>query len=126
LASWCALRFGELVELRRSDVDLPDGAIRIRRAAVRVQKGWEEGDPKSEAGKRDVAIPPHIVPAVTDHLAKHVGDKRDALLFPARNGGHLQPSTLGRHFDRARVKAKILPDGTINYATAGRRQTRRH
>jgi integrase len=24
----------------------------------------------------------------------------------AKNGGHLQPSTLGRHFDRARIKAK--------------------
>jgi integrase len=106
LASWCACRFGELVELRRNDIDLADEVIHIRRAAVRVEKGWKVGDPKSEAGKRDVAIPPHIIPAVTRHLAKHVDEKRDSLLFPAKNGGHLQPSTLGRHFDRARIKAK--------------------
>jgi integrase len=105
LASWCACRFGELVELRRADVDVAAEEIRIRRAAVRVDKGWKVGDPKSEAGKRDVAIPPHILPAVTHHLAKHVEGERDSLLFPARSGGHLQPSTLGRHFDRARIKA---------------------
>jgi integrase len=106
LASWCALRFGELVELQRGDIDVVEHVIHIRRAAVRVEKGWKVGDPKSEAGKRDVAIPPHIVPAVTDHLAKHVGNARDALLFPTKNGRHLQPSTLARHFTRARIKAK--------------------
>ena len=35
LASWCALRFGELTELRRKDIDLDEGVIRIRRAVVR-------------------------------------------------------------------------------------------
>ena len=39
LASWCALRFGELTELRRADVVLdPDkgmGTIRVERAVVR-------------------------------------------------------------------------------------------
>lgn len=104
LATWCALRFGELVELRRGDIDGDE--IRIRRAAFRVNGRWEVGDPKSDAGKRDVAIPPHIMPAVTDHLAKHVGSKRDSLLFPAKNGGHLQPSTFQRHFYRGRNKAK--------------------
>ena len=105
LASWCALRFGELVELRRGDIDVAAREIRVRRAAVRVNKGWQEGAP-NEAGSGDVAIPPHIVPAVTAHLAAHVGRAGDALLFPARNGGHLQPSTLGRHFTKARAKAK--------------------
>jgi integrase len=105
LATWCAMRFGELVELQRGDVDLEGEVIRIRRAAVRVDKRWEVGDPKSEAGIRDVAIPPHIMPAVKDHLSKHVGGQRDALLFPARNGGHLQPSTFQRHYYRGRNKA---------------------
>ena len=30
---------------------------------------------------------------------------RDSLIFPADNGGHLQPSTLYRHWYRARAKA---------------------
>jgi integrase len=105
LASWCALRFGETVELRRGDIDLSDEVIRIRRAAVRTKGAYTISTPKSDAGLRDVAIPPHIIPAIEQHLAKHVDKGRDSLIFPADNGGHLQPSTLYRHWYRARDKA---------------------
>jgi integrase len=102
LASWCALRFGEIVELRRGDIDLSADVIRIRRAAVRTKGAYSITTPKSDAGIRDVDIPPHIIPAIEAHLAKHVGNGRDALIFPADHGGHLQPSTLYRHWYRAR------------------------
>ena len=105
LAAWCALRFGELVELRRADVDLTDNVVKVRRGAVRVDGGWVVGDPKSEAGARDVAIPPHIMHEVQQHLATHVPKAPNSLLFPAKSGGHLQPSTLYRHFYRARTAA---------------------
>jgi integrase len=105
LASWCALRFGETVELRRGDIDLSQEVIRIRRAAVRTKGKYAITTPKSDAGLRDVDIPPHIIPAIEAHLAKHVGKGRDALIFPADNGGHLQPSTLYRHWYRARAAA---------------------
>jgi integrase len=107
LATRCAMRFGELVALQRGDVDLGEEIIRIRRAAVRVDKRWEVGNPKSEAGIRDVAISPHIMPAVKNHLSKHVGGQHDALLFPARNGGHLQPSTFQRHYYRAGTRPAV-------------------
>jgi integrase len=106
LASWCALRFGEAVELRRGDIDLSDEVIRIRRGAVRARGGtYMITTPKSDAGVRDVAIPPHIVPLIEDHLAKFVGAGRDSLVFPTENGGHLQPSTLYRHWYKARAAA---------------------
>ena len=107
LASWCALRFGELVELRRRDIDLDEEVLWIRRAAVRVDGGWQVGDPKSDAGIRDVAIPPHLVEPLKHHLSKHTGRGKDALLFPAKDSDkHLQPSTLYRHWYKARAKAK--------------------
>lgn len=105
LASWCALRLGELTELRRKDIDLDDGVIRIRRAAVRVDGGFEVGDPKSDAGSRDVAIPPHLLTPIKRHLAKHTEPQPESLLFPADSGGHMQPSTLYRHYYRARAAA---------------------
>ncbi|CPS10161.1 tyrosine-type recombinase/integrase [Mycobacteroides abscessus] len=104
-ASWCALRFGETVELRRGDVDLRDEVIRIRRAAVRTKGEYSTTTPKSDAGLRDVAIPPHIIPQIESHLSKSVGVKSDSLLFPAENGGHIQPSTLYRHWYKAREAA---------------------
>ena len=105
LASWCALRFGEIVELRRGDVDLSAEVIRIRRAAVRTGGTYSITTPKSDAGVRDVAIPPHVIPLIEAHLAKHVDRGRDSLIFPADGGGHLQPSTLYRHWYRARDAA---------------------
>jgi integrase len=112
LASWCALRFGELTELRRHDIEfdpatdeLRGGVIRIRRAVVRVGGEFVVGDPKSDAGTRDVAIPPHLVPVIEAHLDDHVGRDRNALLFPAQHGGHLAPATLYRRFYTARAKA---------------------
>jgi integrase len=109
LASWCALRFGEIVELRRGDIDLGQEVIRVRRAAVRTKGAYSITTPKSDAGVRDVAIPPHIIPAIENHLAKHVDTDRDSLIFPADNGNHLQPSTLYRHWYKAR-EAAARPD----------------
>lgn len=105
LASWCALRFGEIVELRRGDVDLSAEVVRIRRAAVRTKGAFTITTPKSDASVRDVAIPPHIIAAIETHLAKYVDNGRDSLIFPADNGGHLQPSTLYRHWYKAREAA---------------------
>lgn len=106
LAAWLAMRFGELTELRRRDIDLRDEVVRIRLGVVRTKKdGFKVGTPKSDAGIRDVAIPPHLIPAIEDHLAKHVGAKSDSLLFPAVSGRHLAPATLYRRYYPARAKA---------------------
>ncbi|MBJ7385826.1 MAG: site-specific integrase [Mycolicibacterium sp.] len=105
LAAWCALRFGELTELRRRDVDLTLEVVRIERAVVRTADGFEVTTPKSDAGTRDVSIPPHLLPMIEQHLAKFVDRGRDSLLFPAAHGGHLAPATLYRRFYTARSAA---------------------
>jgi integrase len=94
LAAWCALRFGELAELRRSDVLTSKGIIRVRRGVVRAHGETIVKDPKSRAGSRDVAIPPHLMPMVREHLLRHAQKGASGLLFPSRDGGQLAPSTL--------------------------------
>jgi integrase len=105
LAAWCALRFGELAELRRKDIDVKNRVIHVRRGVTRTKGSRIVGDPKSDAGKRDVAIPPHLMPVVQTHLTRHAQVGRDGLIFPARNGGHLAPATLYRVFYPARDAA---------------------
>nr|WP_297425369.1 site-specific integrase [uncultured Actinotalea sp.] len=105
LAAWCALRFGELVELRRGDIDLQRGVVRVRRGVVRVNGEIVVGTPKSIAGVRDVAVPPHLMPVLSRHLGEHVGRGRDALLFPAADGRNLSPNSLYWHFSSARLAA---------------------
>lgn len=105
LAAWCGLRFGELAELRRHDVDLANDCIWVRRGVTLVKGEHVVGTPKSEAGVRMVPLPPHLVPLVKDHLAANMNG-RDGLLFPAADGtSTLRPSTLYRVFYPAREKA---------------------
>jgi integrase len=107
IAAWCGLRQGETMELRRQDVDVRRGTLTVSRAVTRVA-GADPivGDPKSEAGNRVVSIPPHILPAFTEHLKSHTGPERGALLFWGRDSGEqLAPSTLYRWYYPAREAA---------------------
>lgn len=93
LADGMGLRFGELAELRRFDVDVKRQVIRVRRGVVRsTSAGVTAKTPKSEAGIRDLPIPPHLMPAIVDHLATHAAPGAQGLLFPGRGGEHLAPS----------------------------------
>ena len=102
LAAWCGLRFGELAELRRKDVDMKAKIIKVRRGVVRFTEKNEDGerytvvkskDPKTEAGDREVPIPPHVIADMRAHLLAHAAPGRDGLLFPSRDGEQLAPST---------------------------------
>jgi integrase len=107
LAAWCAMRFGELAELRRGDIDVKNAVIHIRRGVIRTASGAEVKGPKSEAGKRDVNIPPHLMPLVADHLIEHVERGKDALVFPAAGDPqqHMAPSALYAVYHPARDAA---------------------
>lgn len=105
LGAWCALRFGELAELRRADIDVRRGVVRVRRGVVWVNSEAIVGPPKSLAGVRDVAIPPHLMPLVRDHMKRFVGPGDSALLFAAGDGRHLTSNSLYWHFYRARTTA---------------------
>lgn len=93
LAAWCALRFGELAALQRSDLDTKNGVIRVRRGVVRTKSGQRVKTPKTRSSIRDVNIPPHLLPLVREHLLAHAAPGRDGLLFPGKGGAWLQPST---------------------------------
>lgn len=111
LAAWCALRFGELAEMRRSDVEVKNGVVHVRRGVTRTKGERIVKGPKTEAGKRQVNIPPHLMPLVKAHLQDHVDMRRDALIFPSARDStkHLAPSTLYRTYYPAR-KAAGRPD----------------
>lgn len=108
LAAYTTLRFGELSELRRADVDLQAGVLMVTRAVSRTDAGLEAGPPKSEAGIRDVTVPEFLLPDLAAHLLAHAQPGPDGLLFTAPKGGQLYQSCMFREWDRAR-KAAGLP-----------------
>lgn len=107
LASWCALRYGEIAELRRKDIKLRHvsgrwtGVIQVRRGVVWVNRKIQVEPPKSEAGIRDVAIPPHLIPIIKEHLETVAAPGQEGLLFPAANGRQQWPSTITNYFKKA-------------------------
>ena len=106
IAAWCGLRYGEITELRRKDLDLASGVIHVRRAVVHVDGAYEVGTPKSDAGTRDVHIPRHLIQPLQAHLDLDVAARPEALLFPSSTGTtHLASSTFYRSFYKARQEA---------------------
>ncbi len=101
LSAWCALRFGEAAELRRKDVDLTTGLVRVRRGVVRVAGKLIVDEPKTRAASRDVHIPPHLVPVVRKHLLDHAQIGAEGLLFYGLKGDQIAHSSLSWHFNRA-------------------------
>ena len=107
LASWCALRYGEIAELRRKDIKLRHmggrwtGVIQVRRGVVWVNRKIQVEPPKSEAGIRDVAIPPHLIPIIKEHLETFAAPGQEGLLFPAANGRQQWPSIITSYFKKA-------------------------
>lgn len=101
---WTGLRAGEVLELRRRDVDLEHRVLRVRRAVSRSKEaGVHVKAPKSDAGIRRQRIPKALVEPLRQHLKDFVAKDGDALLFPGRDGAHLSPATF---YGRANVYGK--------------------
>lgn len=115
LAAWAGVRYGELTELRRKDVELIREsdqleviAVNVARAVTHVTgEGYIVGPTKSEAGVRTIVLPPHVNATIENHLRDHVSPFPESLLFPAADGhSHLAQSAFYKHWNPARVAAK--------------------
>ena len=109
LAAFTGLRFGELAALRRRCLDLLHGTVDVRESVSDLAGGVRHvGPPKSEAGRRTVAIPPHIVDELRDHVAQYAEEGPDGLVFVGPKGGPLRDSTFSRSVWRPALAAHGL------------------
>ena len=82
LGAWCALRSGEVRDLRRNSIDLDRGVIRVTSGVIEISgKGPTSAAPKTPAAVREVPIPPAIVPDIQRHLALTPEAEEGAPLF---------------------------------------------
>ena len=105
LAAWCGLRRGEVLGLRRDDVDLAAGTVTVRRNRVELLEGGRDAfdaEPKTDAGKRTVVVPPHILPVLAAHMTEWAGPDR---VFVGRDGRPMRGDAIRQAFGRARVTA---------------------
>ncbi len=93
LAAFASLRWGEVTALRRSDLDVTAGTVRVQVAFIERSNGQMiVGPPKSRAGLRTATIPAAILPDLAAHLTMYVKPGPDALVFTGIKGGPLRRS----------------------------------
>ena len=103
LAGWGGLRRGEVLALRRKDLDVARGQVRIERAQTELNDGTIEFSlPKTDAGVRTVHLPRSVMLDLQRHLDAFVGPGGNELLFPGRGAVSMRPRTLSAAFRKAR------------------------
>jgi len=95
VSGWCGLRIGEAAGLRRGDVDLKEGVIRVVQTAqyLGTPARLVIGPPKSARGVRLVHMPAHVTTALAEHLATRGGESRD-FVWTRRDGQPLSRHTV--------------------------------
>lgn len=103
LAAWCGLRRGEVLGLHSADVDLKAATVTVRRNRVELLAKPEafDADPKTDAGKRTVTVPPHVLSVLAAHMETWAGRDR---VFIGRDGRPMRGDAVRQAFDRARRK----------------------
>jgi integrase len=112
LAAFAQLRFGELVALRRSSIDLARMELRVRLATAEMQDGRQlDGDPKSEAGKRPISLPAGLRGDMESHLERYAQPGQDGRLFVGPQGGIPRRRNFNRVWQTA-LKSAGIPEAT--------------
>jgi integrase len=82
LAAFGSLRWGQLAALRRCDVNVEQGTVRVERSLTELAGGGRMfGPPKSAAGRRVVVVPAVIRPALAQHIATFTASQPDSLVL---------------------------------------------
>lgn len=109
LAAWCQLRLGEVLGLQRGDLlhleDPAHATLRVRRQLNSKTSPPSLTPPKSDAGRRDVAIPAAMLPELRAHLDTYAapGPAGPVITSPDHPGGHVSQSAFDRYWRAARV-----------------------
>jgi integrase len=109
----CGLRLGEALALTWPDVDLRDGKLVVRRTLAWVRGRVHLQEPKTQAGKRTVDLPPFVVDALREHQERMREEgllvTDHLLVFVDRDGGPLRPENLRRRSFLPLLRAAGIP-----------------
>lgn len=102
LATFTSLRWGELVALRRHNIDLDMCEIRIVETTAQLDSGVLQPEtPKSQAGRRTVAFHADLAPQIRWHLERFAEPGESGLVFVGPKGARLRRSNFHRIWAKA-------------------------
>jgi integrase len=116
LAIYTGMRRGELLALKWADLDLDAGALFVQRSLSRGHTSrLEEGEPKSQSGRRRIALSPSVVESLKRRRVRQL-EHRLAVdeiyedrgyVFANDTGGYLHTNTLYRRFHDLITRADV-------------------
>jgi len=103
VAAFVGLRKGEMLGLRRGDLDLDAALVTVERQRQLSRTGVHlVGPPKTDAGVRTVSIPTALIDDLRRHLDAYAQPGDDGYIFTGAKGGPLAPHVLQKAWADAR------------------------
>lgn len=109
LATFASLRWGELIALRRTDIDLDALTVNVDKAFTEDRGTFILGPPKSDAGKRVVPIPEVIVPDLDSHLRWFAERGKNGRVFIGAKGATPRRTNFQKYWRHAITEVKVDP-----------------
>ncbi len=104
-AAYTGLRFSELRALRADRFDALRRTIRVVASVVESKGQFYFEEPKSEASRRTVRVPPFLVEVLAAHLSTH--SDGSGLIFSAPSGGPIRRNNFRRRIWLPAVEASV-------------------
>jgi integrase len=103
MAAWCQLRRGEILGLRRRDVDVMHSTIRIEQSRTFTLDGSSlTKSPKTAAGRRTLSVPIVAMEEIVRQMDRYTACHPDALLIVNGSGDQISATVLQRAWTKAR------------------------
>lgn len=110
-----ALRRGELLGLRWSDIDFEKGILQVRQTLARVTMPNGDRktklvfqDPKTKKSQRVIKLKDNVLKELKEYmLASGKRNDPDSLVFPSKTGGPLDPRAFTKRYEYLAEKAEI-------------------
>jgi integrase len=108
LAAFCGLRWGEIMGLTVSALDLDGRAVHVWHSLTE----WDElKGPKTRAGIRDVPVPQHLTVMLSDWLDRHYIDNDRGLVFRTPSGKRISAANFhAEYWQPLLARAGLLRD----------------
>ncbi len=113
LAATTCMRRGEILGLRRSDIDLKAGRLAVTHHPCRSYR-ITPGTPKTSRGRRSIALDPETVRIPATHRARQTRERLEAtaysdhdLVFARNDGRPVHPDYSSQTFDRTVRRLKL-------------------
>jgi integrase len=108
LAASTGMRRGEVLGLRWMDVDLEEAQLSVRQTVISIAYQIQVSRPKSEAGRRSIALDAKTIKALRGHKRRQLEERfawgpaweDSGLIFTRPDGGLIHPDGFSKRFGR--------------------------